>query len=190
MSFAVDADAYDRFMGRYSSPLATEFCAFVGVAPGQRVLDVGCGPGAFVAELVTRVGADGVAAVDPSPTFVAAVRARFPGVDVRAASAEDLPFRDDTFSLVCAQLVVQLAVNKQGVIRGNSTDTTTGETQPVQGSVDLQSQRVAFTIGDNSTHVFETGLYNLTKDEAPALLHAGSDSTEQWLLVRLQQPAQ
>jgi SAM-dependent methyltransferase len=106
VSFAVDAEAYDRFMGRYSSPLATAFCAFVDVAPGQRVLDVGCGPGAFVAELVERVGASSVTAVEPSPTFVAAVRSRFPGVDVRAASAEDLPFGDDTFDLACAQLVV------------------------------------------------------------------------------------
>jgi len=106
VSFAVDAEAYDRFMGRYSSPLAAAFGAFVDLAPGQRVLDVGCGPGAFVAELVTRVGAGAVAAVDPSPTFVAAVRSRFPGVDVRAASAEDLPFPGDMFDLVCAQLVV------------------------------------------------------------------------------------
>lgn len=106
MSFAVDAEAYDRFMGRYSSPLAAGFAAFLRVAPGQRALDVGCGPGALVTELVRRLGADAVAAVDPSPTFVEAARARFPGVDVRAGSAEDLPFDDDAFDVVGAQLVV------------------------------------------------------------------------------------
>jgi hypothetical protein len=83
-------------------------------------------------------------------------------------------------------LVIQLAVNKSGVIRGNYTDTATNHTQPVHGSVDKQSQRVAFTIGDNTTTVVETGLYNLTKDEAPALMHMGADRTEQWLLVRMQ----
>jgi hypothetical protein len=83
-------------------------------------------------------------------------------------------------------LVIQLAVNKSGVIRGNYTDTATSNTQPVHGSVDKQSQRVAFTIGDNTTTVVETGLYNLTKDEAPALMHMGADRTEQWLLVRMQ----
>lgn len=85
--------------------------------------------------------------------------------------------------------VVQLSVNKQGVVRGNYTDSTTNETQPVRGAVDLKTQRVAFTIGDDSSTVFETGLYNLTKDQAPALLHHGQDSTEQWLLVRLSQPS-
>jgi len=83
---------------------------------------------------------------------------------------------------------IQLAVNKQGVIRGNYTDTATGKTQLVHGSVDKSTQRVAFTVGDNKTTVIETGLYNLTKDESPALLHFGKDRTEQWLLVRLKQP--
>lgn len=87
-----------------------------------------------------------------------------------------------------SDLVLQLAVNKQGVVRGNYTDTANNKTQAVNGSVDKETQRVAFTIGDNRTNIVETGLYNLTKDEAPALLHYGQDRTEQWLLVRLKQP--
>jgi hypothetical protein len=83
---------------------------------------------------------------------------------------------------------IQLAVNKQGVIRGNYTDTATEQNQVVQGSVDKQTQRVAFTVGENTKDVIETGLYNLTKDEAPCLLHFGTERTEQWLLVRLQKP--
>ncbi len=83
---------------------------------------------------------------------------------------------------------IQLAVNKQGVIRGNYTDTATEKNQVVQGSVDKQTQRVAFTVGENTKDVVETGLYNLTKDEAPCLLHFGTERTEQWLLVRLQKP--
>lgn len=83
---------------------------------------------------------------------------------------------------------IQLAVNKQGVIRGNYTDTKNDKTQLIQGSVDKQTQRAAFTVGDNTTDLIETGLYNLTKDEAPCLLHFGSERTEQWLLVRLQAP--
>jgi hypothetical protein len=84
-----------------------------------------------------------------------------------------------------ANLVLQMAVNKDGIIRGNYTDTTTNQSQPIQGSVDKQTQRVAITVGSNKTTIIETGLYNLTKDEAPALMHYGSDRTEQWLLVRL-----
>ncbi len=97
MTFDVAADAYDAFMGRYSRLLAPQFAEFGGVRSGHRVLDVGCGPGALTEELVARVGADAVAAVDPSEPFVAAARARYPGVDVRQAAAEALPFPDQTF---------------------------------------------------------------------------------------------
>jgi SAM-dependent methyltransferase len=106
MSFAVAADAYDRFMGRYSIPLAPQLADFAAVAPGHRVLDVGCGPGALTGELVGRLGPANVAAVDPSESFVAAARERHPGVSVEHAAAEELPFGDDEFDVVLAQLVV------------------------------------------------------------------------------------
>ena len=106
MSFEVDADAYDRFMGRYSARLAPAFGDFAGVHTGQTALDVGCGPGALTAELVRRLGPDSVAAVDPSERFAAAARERHPGVDVRLSSAEDLPYPDGTFDATFAQLVV------------------------------------------------------------------------------------
>jgi hypothetical protein len=82
-------------------------------------------------------------------------------------------------------VVLQLAVNHDGILRGNYTDTKSNRIEPIHGSVDKQTQRVAFTVGDNRSTVLETGLYNLTKDEAPALIHVGKDRTEQWLLVRL-----
>jgi trans-aconitate methyltransferase len=66
VSFNVAAEAYDRFMGRYSMPLAPQLADFASVSAGQRVLDVGCGPGALTAELVARLGPAAVAAVDPS----------------------------------------------------------------------------------------------------------------------------
>jgi ubiquinone/menaquinone biosynthesis C-methylase UbiE len=116
MSFDVAAEAYDQFMGRYSLLLSSQFADLAGVRAGQRVLDVGCGPGALTAELVARVGAGMVAAVDPSEPFVAAARARNPGVDVRQASAEQLPFPDRTFDAVFAQLVVHFMKDPVGGI--------------------------------------------------------------------------
>ena len=95
-----------QFMGRYSEPLAARFADLAGVRGGQWVLDVGCGPGALTAELVNRVGAESVSAVEPSASFAAAVRERLPGVEVRQAAAEQLPFPDDTFGVTLAQLVV------------------------------------------------------------------------------------
>ena len=106
MSFDVAAEAYDRFMGRYSRLLSPQLADLAGVRSGQRAIDVGCGPGALTAELVARLGPAAVAAVDPSEPFVAAAQARYPGVDVRRASAEQLPFPDDTFDAALAQLVV------------------------------------------------------------------------------------
>jgi len=93
-------------MGRYSEPLAALFADLAGVRPGQRLLDVGCGPGALTAELVSRTGADAVSAVEPSASFAAAARDRLPGVDIRQATAEQLPFPDDAFDAALAQLVV------------------------------------------------------------------------------------
>ena len=106
MTFDVAADAYDRFMGRYSRLLAPQFADLAGVHTGQRAVDVGCGPGALTTELVARLGASSVSAVDPSTPFVEAARARHPGVEVHPASAEELPFEDDAFDVSLAQLVV------------------------------------------------------------------------------------
>jgi SAM-dependent methyltransferase len=106
MSFTVAAHAYDRFMGRYSVLLSPQFADLAGVRAGQRVLDVGCGPGALTTELVARVGSASVSAVDPSEQFVAAARERHPGVRVEQAPAERLPFADDAFDAALAQLVV------------------------------------------------------------------------------------
>ena len=104
--FEVDAEGYDRFIGRYSTQLAPQLADLAGVRAGQRVLDVGCGPGALTAELVRRVGDGAVSAVDPSETFVAAARARYPGVEVERRSAENLSFAAGRFDATFAQLVV------------------------------------------------------------------------------------
>ena len=117
MTFTVAADAYDRFMGRYSVPLASQFADFAGVAAGQRVLDVGCGPGALTTELVARLGPAAVAAVDPSDPFVLAARERHPGVSVQRAAAEELPFADDEFDAALAQLVVHFMTDPVAGLR-------------------------------------------------------------------------
>lgn len=103
-AFRVGGDAYDDFMGRYSTVLAPLFADFAGVEAGARALDVGAGTGALTAELLAR-GASVVAA-DPSPEFAAVLRERFPGIEVRDAPAEALPFETGAFDVALAQLVV------------------------------------------------------------------------------------
>jgi SAM-dependent methyltransferase len=104
MSFDVAGEAYDRLVGRYSRPLAPAFLDFAGVAGGP-ALDVGAGPGALTAVLAGRLGPGAVAAVEPSEPFAAACRARVPGIDLRVAGAERLPFADGTFAAALSQLV-------------------------------------------------------------------------------------
>ena len=106
VTFDVPADHYDRLMGRFASRLAAQFGERAAVRPGDRALDVGCGTGALTAHLVERLGIGAVSAIDPSPSFVAALRDRFPGLDVRPGEAEQLPFPDDSFDRTLAQLVV------------------------------------------------------------------------------------
>jgi SAM-dependent methyltransferase len=117
MSFNVSADAYLRFMGRYSEPLAAQFADLAGVRGGQRLLDVGCGPGALTAELAGRAGPEAVSAVEPSGSFAAAARERLPGVDVRQAAAEQLPFGDAAFDAALAQLVVHFMADPVAGLR-------------------------------------------------------------------------
>jgi SAM-dependent methyltransferase len=102
--FNVSDAAYDNFMGRFSIPLAPVFADFAGIASGEHVLDVGAGTGALTSELVRR-GAI-AAAADPSPPFAAALRRRFPEVEVSDSPAESLPWRDESFDAALAQLVI------------------------------------------------------------------------------------
>ena len=96
--------AYDSFMGRFSTRLAPLFADFAGVGADAEVLDVGAGTGALLGELVRR-GAS-ASAVEPSAGFVRAMRVRFPGIDVRVAAAEELPWPDAFFDAALGQLVV------------------------------------------------------------------------------------
>ncbi|GAW50853.1 MULTISPECIES: class I SAM-dependent methyltransferase [unclassified Nocardioides] len=117
MAFDVAADAYARFMGRYSEPLADRLVELAGVRVGMSAVDVGCGPGVLTARLVERLGADRVAALDPSPPFVAAARERCPGVDIRQGTAEALPYDDGAFDLAFANLVVHFMSDPVGGLR-------------------------------------------------------------------------
>lgn len=145
--FQVTADAYARFMGRFSTPLSLPFAelGLEGVPHGGRVLDVGCGPGILTAELVRRYGEASVSAVDPVETFVTAAAEAFPAADVRLGRAEQLPFDDATFDAALAQLVVHFMADPVAGLREMARVTRPGgrvsacvwdhggETGPVSG---------------------------------------------------------
>jgi ubiquinone/menaquinone biosynthesis C-methylase UbiE len=117
MSVPGVAEAYDYHVGRYGAQLAAGLIEVTGVRRGQRALDVGCGPGPLTSALAEALGAENVAAVDPSEPFVEACRTRVPGADVRVGVGERLPFADGSFDAVLAQLVVQLMDDRDAGVR-------------------------------------------------------------------------
>lgn len=106
IQFSAPAQHYDRFIGRYTAMLAPALADIARVRSGMHVLDVGCGPGGLTHELMARVGAARVAAVDPAPQFVQACRERNPGADVREGMAEQLPWPDGRFDAALSCLVI------------------------------------------------------------------------------------
>lgn len=84
-------------------------------------------------------------------------------------------------------MLLQLAVNKAGIIRGNYFDPPAKNMQLIQGSLDKDTGRAAWIVADKKNIIFDCVLYNLTKRETPVLVHMGKDKAEQWVLVRLTQ---
>jgi hypothetical protein len=85
-------------------------------------------------------------------------------------------------------LFLQLAVSKQGVVSGTLQNTETNSAQSIEGMVDKQSQRTAWTTAGKTRPLMEAGIANLTRDTTPALIHFPDGTTQQWLLVRMEKP--
>ena len=90
-----------------------------------------------------------------------------------------------------SNLLLQLAISKEGIIAGSLYNESTESNRPIEGHVDKDTQRAAWKVvdGKNADTVMETGIYNLTKDECTALVHFGADQTQEVVLVRLEEPA-
>ncbi len=84
--------------------------------------------------------------------------------------------------------IFQLAINEDGIVRGNYYDAAADKSTALAGSLDKKTQRIAWTIGDAKSPVYETGLYNLTQDQTTMLVHLGDGSTEQDNLFRIPEP--
>ena len=126
MTFAVPAETYDRFVGRYSYALCEALAEAAGLTASSSVLDVGAGTGTGTRRLVELVGPERVAAVEPTESFVEGLRVRCPGVDVRLAHAESLPFEDGAFDATLAQLVVNFMSDPEAGVAGMKRVTRPG----------------------------------------------------------------
>jgi SAM-dependent methyltransferase len=126
--FEVDPAMYERFVGRYSAQLAAGLCDLAGIEAGMRALDVGAGPGTLTGELVRRLGAAKVSAVEPSAAFARACRARVPGVEVIEAGAQALPLATGAFDVTLSQLVVNFLEDAPAAVLEMSRVTRPGGT--------------------------------------------------------------
>jgi SAM-dependent methyltransferase len=70
----------------------------VGLEPGRRVLDVGCGVGAFLLLVAERGGVP--FGIDASEALIALARERLPDADLRVGDMEHMPYDDDSVDLV------------------------------------------------------------------------------------------
>ena len=73
-------------------------------------------------------------------------------------------------------------------IRGNYYDAVTDTTSPVYGSADKATRRAAWTVGDRKTPTYEAGIANLTKEESTMMVHYGKDRSQQYTLIRIEEP--
>ncbi len=87
-----------------------------------------------------------------------------------------------------SSIMFQLAVNKKGIVRGNYYNMLTQETKPLSGAVDKKNMRVAWEVEGAKTTVYDTGLSNLLHAQSPILVHFSKSRTEQWNLIKLNQP--
>ena len=86
-------------------------------------------------------------------------------------------------------MFLQLAISKEGIVAGTLTNVLTNTAQEVEGMVDQNTQRAAWKIVGKEHPVMETGIYNLTQEQTPILVHFSPEQTQTWMLVRMEEPA-
>jgi hypothetical protein len=87
-----------------------------------------------------------------------------------------------------AEVMLHLAVTKDGKLRGSYYDLATQKEEPIQGAIDKQTQRVAFTVGSDNNEVFETSLASLTNSNGAVALHEADGQVDRWTIARLKEP--
>ncbi|MCA9260109.1 MAG: hypothetical protein KDA61_12945 [Planctomycetales bacterium] len=187
---------YGYWWGRPAYPSFATWFLWWPTAPSMQqpvYYDYGSGGNVVYQNNNVTIGGEVVATSEEYAQSAAALATVAPPESEEAAQeAEWLPL--GTFALMTDEddvdpsRIVQLAVNKEGVVAGSIYNKETDQTQAIQGRVDKETQRVAMRIGTSEEVVAETGLYNLTQDEASVLVHFGAEQRDSYLLVRLPEP--
>jgi hypothetical protein len=83
-----------------------------------------------------------------------------------------------------ATALLQLALGKDGLLRGTYHDLLGNADHPIRGSVDKATQRAAWTFGPHGKVTFQTALAVLTEPSGPVSVHYENGQTRQWVLAR------
>jgi SAM-dependent methyltransferase len=112
------AEAYERYVGRWSLPVAAEFVAWLALPGGLRWLDVGCGTGALSAAIDAGAAPLLVQGIDRSDGFVEYARQRTERATSRfsVGDALELPVADSTFDVAVSGLVVNFLADPRRAI--------------------------------------------------------------------------
>lgn len=113
------AQNYERYFVRtIGAPLAEDLVELTALSRGERVLDLACGTGVVARRALERLGNTGsVVGVDINEGMLAVARVAAPGCEWHEASAEELPFPDETFDVALCQLGLQFFSDKPRAMR-------------------------------------------------------------------------
>lgn len=121
-------ESYDRYMGRWSRPVAHEFLDWLSAASDLRWLDVGCGTGALVGTILERAAPRSVFGIDPAEGFVEHARRALddPRARFEVGDAQRLPLADRSVDIVVSGLVLNFVPDPVAAVREMARVATPG----------------------------------------------------------------
>jgi SAM-dependent methyltransferase len=122
-------EAYDLYVGRWSSRVAQVFLDWLALPPGLRWLDVGCGTGALTAQILDRCEPSSAVGVEPSEGFLAEARRRLGArAELHRAGAEAIPLPDASVDVTVSGLVLNFVSDARAAVAESRRVTRPGGT--------------------------------------------------------------
>ncbi len=120
---------YEQYVGRWSRQVAPPFLDWLGVPPGKRWLDVGCGTGALAAAILDRCAPASVAGVEPSEGFLKTARENLgERAALKQGSATAIPLGDASVDVVVSGLVLNFVPDQRAALAEMARVTARGGT--------------------------------------------------------------